>query len=128
MDNIGDILQSVLSDPEAMAKLKETARQLGLDTEQPAASANSTQNMATAPASSSANTGINTADFMSAMGSLVPMLGKLQEDDDMSRLIHALKPFLSGNRLKKAEEADKIMMLLRLIPLLQNARQDQSSQ
>ena len=58
----------------------------------------------------------------------MPLLGKLGQDDDMSRLIHALKPFLSGSRLKKAEEADKIMMLLRLIPLLQNLRQTDSSQ
>ncbi|MBQ1554632.1 MAG: hypothetical protein IIZ68_04160, partial [Clostridia bacterium] len=67
-------------------------------------------------------------ELAASLGQLVPLLGKLGQDDDMSRLIHALKPFLSGSRLKKAEEADKIMMLLRLIPLLQNLRQTDSSQ
>ena len=111
MDNLGDILNSVLSDPETMAKLKETARQLGLDGETaPPPTETAGQTSPTA----------NASDLVSAVGQLAPMLGKLQQDDDMSRLIHALKPFLSGNRLKKAEEADKIMVIMRLIPLLQN--------
>ncbi|MBQ1412111.1 MAG: hypothetical protein IIY93_02840 [Clostridia bacterium] len=123
MDNIGEMLQSVLGNPEAMAKLKETARQLGInpDADMPPPSPSPA---ASAPPKETASP----TELAASLGQLVPLLGKIGQDDDMSRLIHALKPFLSGSRLKKAEEADKIMMLLRLIPLLQNLRQTDSSQ
>lgn len=119
MDNIGDILNSVLSDPDAMAKLKETAKQLGLDTE------SSSDKDPPPAATGKSENAAKSADLLSAINQLVPMLGKLQEEDDMSRLIHALKPYLTGNRLKKAEEADKIMTIMRIIPLLKEAQQQE---
>ena len=121
MDNIGDMLSAVLSDPDAVARLRETARQLGLQPdvtdapETPSAPEPTAAQTRSSPSPSA-------SDLMNAMSGLVPMLGKLQEEDDMSRLIHALKPFLSGSRLKKAEEADKIMVVLRLVPLLRDYR------
>ena len=120
MDNIGDIINSVLSDPEAVAKLRETAKQLGLDG---ADSPDSSE----PPAAKTEHAAAPSPNLLGAINQLVPMLGKIQQEDDMSRLIHALKPYLSGNRLKKAEEADKIMAVMRLIPLLQSARQQNES-
>ena len=122
MDNINDILSSVLSDPEAMSKLKETAKQLGLDTDTDSASE---PEPPTPKKSESTN---KSPDLLSAINQLVPMLGKLQQEDDMTRLIHALKPYLSGNRLKKAEEADKIMTIMRVIPLLKDMQDQQQEQ
>ncbi len=122
MDNISDILSSVLSDPEAMSKLKETAKQLGLDTDTDSASEPEPP-----PPKKSESTN-KSPDLLSAINQLVPMLGKLQQEDDMTRLIHALKPYLSGNRLKKAEEADKIMTIMRVIPLLKDMQDQQQEQ
>ena len=124
MDNIGDIINSVLSDPEAVAKLKETAKQLGLDGDNVG---DSSQLINSQPAAKAESSSPASPDLLSAINQLVPMLGKMQQEDDMSRLIHALKPYLSGNRLKKAEEADKIMAVMRLIPLLKNAQQQNES-
>lgn len=124
MDNIGDIINSVLSDPEAVAKLKETAKQLGLDGDN---GGDSSQLPNSQPAAKAESSSPASPDLLSAINQLVPMLGKMQQEDDMSRLIHALKPYLSGNRLKKAEEADKIMAVMRLIPLLKNAQQQNES-
>ena len=83
MDNINELLGSVLNDPDSMAKLRETARQLGLDTsgddhdpkrgEQP----NISQEGA--------------SGLVPALNKLAPLLGKLNEEDDMTRLIHALR-------------------------------------
>ena len=53
-----------------------------------------------------------------------PLLGKLNEEDDMTRLIHALKPYLSGARLKRAEEADRIVSIMRVIPLLRQSQEN----
>lgn len=120
MDNIGDMLSAVLSDPDAVARLRETARQLGLTQTDISDTSETPSAPPSSPPEAHSSSSSGVPDLMGAMGKLVPMLGKLQEDDDMSRLIHALKPFLSGSRLKKAEEADKIMAILRLVPLLRD--------
>lgn len=117
MDNINELLGSVLSDPDSMAKLKETARQLGLDT-----SDNSSHTTQSA-ASQKPSEGLQ--GLAPALNKLTPLLGKLNEEDDMTRLIHALKPYLSGARLKRAEEADRIVSIMRVIPLLRQSREDQ---
>ena len=77
------------------------------------------QHSESAENSSQANSAINT-DMLSAIAKITPLLSKLNEEDDMTRLIHALRPYLSGDRRKKADEADKIMAVMRLIPLLKN--------
>lgn len=124
MDNIGDLLSSVLSDPDAMAKLRDTAKQFGIDADAligdaGANEASAMQHSESAENSSQANSAINT-DMLSAIAKITPLLSKLNEEDDMTRLIHALRPYLSGDRRKKADEADKIMAVMRLIPLLKN--------
>ena len=114
MDNISELLGSVLSNPDSMEKIRETARQLGLDT------SDGTDNKH----DPGKNTDCSAADPLSALipaaGQLTPLLGKLNEEDDMTRLLHALKPYLSGARLKRAEEADRIISVMRIIPLLKN--------
>lgn len=117
MDNINELLGSVLSDPESMAKLKETARQLGLDT-----SGETVQSGSPAEAPRASSEGM--AGLVPALNKLAPLLGKLGEEDDMTRLIHALKPYLSGARLKRAEEAGRIVSVMRIIPLLRAQREE----
>lgn len=118
MENIGELLSSVLNDPDAMAKLKSTAEQLGID---PNALTSDNSDNTKEDSAPSQPKSVNT-DMLSAMTRITPLLSRLNEEDDMSRLIHALKPYLSGNRRKKADEADKIMVLMRLIPLLKQGR------
>lgn len=115
MENINELLGSVLSDPDSMEKLRETARQLGLDTSEKDEHAKQNANSAAEALSGLAP----------AIGKLAPMLGKLNEEDDMTRLLHALKPYLSGARLKRAEEADRIVSVMRVIPLLRQSRQEE---
>ena len=117
MDNINELLGSVLSDPESMARLKETARQLGLDTSGGTVEGGS--HTETPKASPEGLSGL-----VPALNKLAPLLGKLGEEDDMTRLIHALKPYLSGARLKRAEEAGRIVSIMRIIPLLRTPREE----
>ena len=127
MDNIGDLLGSVLSDPNAMEKLRDTAKQFGIDAD--ALIANSGQSgsdtseivSSRSEPSSNQDMGINT-DMMAAVTKIAPILSRLKEEDDMTRLIHALKPYLSGERRKKADEADKIMAVMRIIPMLKDTK------
>lgn len=124
MENISDILGSVLSDPESMAKLRETARQLGMDaSEESDGGLPGGETPAAKPQSPPQQTGTDGfSGLVPALNKLAPLLGKLNEEDDMTRLIHALKPYLSGARLKRAEEADRIVSIMRVIPLLRQSQ------
>ena len=121
MDNISDLLGSVLSDPDAVAKLRETARQLGLTGQTDESAETSPQHHAAAPKTE--NSDDLGAGMIAALGKLTPLIGKLGEEDDMTRLLHALRPYLTGTRLKRAEEADKIVAIMRVIPLLKQQQQ-----
>ena len=43
----------------------------------------------------------------------------MNQEDDATRLLRALRPLLSPARQKKIDEAVKILQLMRLMPLLQ---------
>lgn len=128
MDNISDLLGSVLSDPDAVAKLRETARQLGLGGDQLGLTGQTDESAETSPqhhaaAPKTENSDDLGAGMIAALGKLTPLIGKLGEEDDMTRLLHALRPYLTGTRLKRAEEADKIVAIMRVIPLLKQQQQ-----
>ena len=128
MDNISDLLGSVLSDPNAVAKLRETARQLGLGGDQLGLNGQTDESVETSPqhhaaAPKTENSDDLGAGMIAALGKLTPLIGKLGEEDDMTRLLHALRPYLTGTRLKRAEEADKIVAIMRVIPLLKQQQQ-----
>lgn len=120
LENIGEIIDSVLSNPDSAAKLRETARQIGLDI--PGDIFPSQSNASQTSSEHSPDKYRNNTDTLSALapalGRLAPLLGKLNEEDDMTRLLHALRPYLSGARLKRAEEADRIVSIMRVLPLL----------
>ena len=50
---------------------------------------------------------------------LAPLLGQINQEDDATRLLRALRPLLRPARQKKIDEAVKILQLMRFLPLLQ---------
>ncbi len=52
---------------------------------------------------------------------LLGAIGKFSADDDRTALIKALKPLLSEQRQKRADEAIKILRLMQLLPLLRES-------
>ncbi len=55
---------------------------------------------------------------MSAFQNLLPLLSALNSHDEREDFIYALKPLLSDERKRKADEAVKFIKLLSIIPLL----------
>ena len=45
----------------------------------------------------------------------------MNQEDDATRLLRALRPLLSQARQKKVDEALKILQMLRLLPLLKES-------
>lgn len=51
---------------------------------------------------------------------LAPLLSSFKQEDDNTRLLHALRPLLKEPRRKKLDDAIRMMQMLRVIPLLKN--------
>ncbi len=54
------------------------------------------------------------------MSGITSIMGAMNKTDSRTRLIEALKPLLSENRRRKADEAMQMMKLFDLLPMLTN--------
>lgn len=62
-----------------------------------------------------------TSDFpidMNTVSKIMGVMGQMNKDDYRTRLITDLKPMLSSERQKKADEAVKFLQLMQVLPLL----------
>lgn len=116
MAGIEEKLSGILSDPEAVSKLKSLGAALGLDTgtmpKPPEPKPQSGINTPFAPQSQ------ESSDMMSSLMRLAPLLSDMGKDDEVSCLLSSLKPFLSEPRRSRLEQAGKMLKVMRLLPLI----------
>ena len=55
---------------------------------------------------------------LNTMNKIMSVMSKMGKDDYRTRLINDLKPMLSDERQKKADEAMKFLQLMEILPLL----------
>lgn len=60
-------------------------------------------------------------EMLTTVTKLAPLLGQVNQEDDATRLLRALRPLLKPNRQKKVDEAVKILQMMRLLPLLKES-------
>ena len=48
-------------------------------------------------------------------------MNSFSADDDVSRLFQALKPFLGEEKQRKLEQAQRLMKLIKVIPLIKDS-------
>ncbi len=51
---------------------------------------------------------------------LAPLLSGLKNEDENTRLLNSLRPFLSGDREKRLDEAIRMLRMLKVMPLLKD--------
>lgn len=111
MDDLQSKLAGILSDPESLEQVKKMAENLFSQNED--------------DSSDSASDTTDSGDFPSPdqLGMIMSLMSKLgsQKDDERTRLLHALKPYLSEKRQEKTENAIKILRLLELLPLIKDS-------
>lgn len=118
MSGLEDKLSGILSDPEAVSKLRSLGAALGLDT----GSNNQTHQPAPktySPAVSSYSQ--NTDELTSTLMRLAPMLSNMGRDDDVSCLLNSLRPFLSEQRRARLEQAGKMLRVMKLLPIIKES-------
>ena len=101
MSEMQDAINQILSNPEAMKQVQSLGEQLGLSKP--------------APKPEPKN------EMLGAMKSLAPLMGSFSADDDVSRLFQALKPFLGEEKQRKLEQAQRLMKLIKVIPLIKDS-------
>ena len=99
MDDISEKIEKILNDPESIENLKNMA--------------------------DSILSGDSGADMpnMENLGAVMSIINKLKQnnENDRTRLINALKPYLSEKRQSKADNAIKILKLIELWPVIKES-------
>lgn len=104
MDDLAAKLESILHSPEGMDTLQNMISALGIGNEEKPTEA--------LPSSDS-------MPDMTVLLKLAPMLSGLSAENDNTRLLGALRPYLHGEREKRLDTAIQMMRLAKLLPLLQ---------
>ncbi len=111
MDDLAGKLNDILNSPEGMKQVQELAGMLGLGG----------QSAPPPPAPVlPALSGVS-PDMVNAMVQLAPMMNSLQQEDDTTRLLQALRPLLSEARRQRVDRAIQMVRMLRLLPMLQES-------
>ena len=112
MSELQDTLNQIMSNPEAMRQVQSLGRQLGLGDEAPPPSPPPVQPPAPPPAG---------GEMMTALSKLAPLMSASQPNDETAALLNALRPFLSGEKLERLNSAQRLIRLIRMIPLLRDS-------
>lgn len=114
MDDLNAKINELLSDPKSLEQLKGLGEMLSLNTS-PDTIHNKEQNIAN-------NTSNISPDMMGMVSKLMPMMSSLNKEDDTTRLLSSLRPFLSAERQQKLDTAQKLIKMMKLLPILKDAK------
>ena len=108
MEDLNEKLTRLLSSPEGMEKIQSMMAALGgtLPQEEPPP--------AETPPPPSAEPGVD----MAALGKILPVLSRMNQENEDTRLLAALRPYLHGQRAERLEESMRLLRLMKLLPLL----------
>ncbi len=123
-EDMGEKIARLLSSPEGMAKIRSAMAAFGGGDIPAAAAAAPAATPAAAaeppiPAVPKPDTAGGGLPDAAALTRLLPLLGSLNKDDDDTRLLQALRPYLHGEREQRLDEAVNLLRLSHLLPLLQ---------
>lgn len=119
---LNEKLQALLSSPDSMTRIQSLMSSLGGgDLPFPLPQPEKTPTPTPAPESKSeAATGSATAmPDLSMLSKLMPLLGNLNKENEDTRLLRSLKPYLHGDRERRLDDAIRMMQLAQFMPLLQ---------
>ncbi len=117
MDELNDKLTRLLSDPNSMAKIQGMMAALsGGDTPVPP---EAPPPPPTPPSAPMPNLPLDGLPDLSMLSKLAPLMGAFSKEDDDTRLLQALRPYLHGEREQRLDDTMKMLRLTKLLPLLQ---------
>ncbi|MBQ2972333.1 MAG: hypothetical protein IJE16_07270 [Ruminococcus sp.] len=118
MDDLSSKISEILSDPQALEQIKGLGEILGMNNTSNTPIHKEESNKSDSVLSS-LSSGFS-PQMLSMMTKLAPLLSDMNKEDDTTRLLFALRPFLSDERKKKLDEASKILKIMKLLPLVKD--------
>lgn len=119
MEDMASKISELLGDPSTMEQIMNLTSMLGVGSNEetpnispptPPPSPPQKEPLVQPPAFS--------GDMMQTMLKLAPVISNLNQDNDITCLLNALRPFLSEERTKKLDQAAKLLQILKLLPLI----------
>ena len=134
MADIESTISGILQDPDAMSRIRELGKSLGLgdsseDKPQPAQSRQNTSkgfdlsSLTSLLSSGNKNSDSNQSlspDSISSLTKFLPLLSKMNTEDETTALLNALKPFLSEQKRKRLEDAGRMLRIMHLLPFIRS--------
>ena len=122
--DLNDKITRLLSSPDGLEKIRAAMTALGGEAPAVPVSAPAPTPPAPSPAASPAAVLSSLAPAAglpdaATLTKLVPLVGAIGKEDDDTRLLHALRPYLHGEREARLEETVRLLRLAKLLPLLQ---------
>ncbi len=112
MDSIQDKIAEIMADPEALSQVQSLGKMLGIS--------GNTEPAPPPPPEPTVENELLSGEMIGKLSALMPILSQVNQEDDTTRLLAALRPFLSENKQKKLESARKMLSLMRLLPVLKD--------
>lgn len=120
MDDFSSMLNDFIKNPESMEKIKNLASMLGGGGGSEPAPPPEQAAPVPAVRDNRAPEGVD-QDSLRMVMKLAPMISKFRQEDDSTRLLRALRPFLKEEKQKKLDEAIRLMQIVRMIPFIRHS-------
>ena len=115
MADIQDKINEILSNPEALRQVQSLGEQLGLSGHAPEKpQPPEKKNELSLP------TDFMNDDIAKSLIKILPAVKSIGCEDDTTRLLNALRPFLSCEKQEKLDKAEKMLKLFKILPLLKD--------
>lgn len=115
MADIQDKINEILSNPEALRQVQSLGEHLGLSGNAPEKpQPPEKKNELSLP------TDFMNDDIAKSLIKILPAVKSIGCEDDTTRLLNALRPFLSCEKQEKLDKAEKMLKLFKILPLLKD--------
>ena len=116
-----------MSDPQAMSQVQSLGKMLGLGNQNSSVENKPSTGFSDNPINNnrkdasasnfSMNSGLPT-EMMGKIMKIMPVLQQVNQEDDVTRLLQALRPFLSEEKCRKLDSAKRMLQMMKFLPLL----------
>ncbi len=122
MEDISRRISELLSDPQMLEQIKGLAGMLGQSSDKgektPVENIPPVQPMHNTQPQ---NGVMPDPDMLGMVMKLAPLLKNIDREDDSTRLLRALRPFLHEERCKRLDGAIRLIGIMKMLPLLKGA-------
>ena len=113
MDDLGSKIAQILSDEKALEQIQELSSMFSLP-DTPKSTVHKNEDKEEKNNDMSLMGSLASPQALSIISKISPLLSDISKEDDTTRLLKSLRPFLSENRKQKLDEASKLLKMMKL--------------